>query len=165
MAPRYMLYLTVEGVVVPRNVPRSRLSSAGSCCWRESRHLNDLADMVGPMEELGIVLNSDWLPELGMKTVMNILPQSLRSRIVGTTVPGNRIIRRCRLSAESSRRARLDADVRRRQPLELTVLECDARYVPIPLRDDALIVPAGLWGATPDDWQLLNDKLKKRANP
>jgi hypothetical protein len=165
MAPRYLLYLTVEGVVVPSNMPRSRLSSAGSRCWRESRHLNDLADMVGPMEELDIVLNSDWLPELGMRTVMNILPRSLHSRIVGTTVPGNRIIRRCRLSAEPGRRARLDADVCRRQPLEITVLECDARCVPIPLRDDAVVVPAGLWGATRDDWQRLNDRLKRHASP
>ncbi|MDR5879421.1 hypothetical protein [Caballeronia sp. LZ032] len=164
MFPERMLYLTVEGVVVPRTVTRTQLTGAEPCRWSECRHLAYLADMVEPLEQLGIVLNSAWLPALGMQTVAGILPQRLRNLVVGATARGNRVIRRGKLPAAAGRREHLDADVRRRQPRQLTVLECDACSVPIPLRNDAVIVPHGLWAATSDEWRHLADKLTTQIN-
>lgn len=161
MNPRYLLYLTVEGVVVPPTVSTGQLSGADSFRWREKKHLAELADIVGPMEWLGIVLHSDRLLEWGIRPVMGILPQTVRGRIVGGTIHGNRLIHRGKLPATPGRRARLDADVRRRQPDGLTVLECDARYVPVPLRDDAVIVSMGLWNASSEDWRRLRESLDR----
>ncbi|WP_408115703.1 HAD domain-containing protein [Caballeronia grimmiae] len=164
MIPERMLFLTVEGVVVPRTLTRTRIAAADACRWSEYRHMTYLADMVEPIERLGVVLNSAWVPLLGMRTVTSILPHRLRDRVVGATTHGNRVIRRGQLCPAKGRRDYLDADVRRRQPRHLTVLECDACSVPIPLRNDAVIVPQGLWVATPDLWRELAYKLTTQTN-
>lgn len=164
MFPERVLYLTVEGVVVPRTVTRTQLAAAEPCRWSECRHLTYLADMVEPLEQVGIVLNSVWLPALDMKTISDILPQRLRNRVIGATARGNRVLRRGKLHAAVGRREHLDADVQRRQPRQLIVLECDACSVPVPLRSNAVIVPHGLWAATSDEWRHLADKLTTRIN-
>jgi len=94
---------------------------------------------------------------------LDLLPYSLRHRVIGATVPGNRMLCRRRHIEPNGRCTCLAADVQRRDPAVLTVLDSDALYVPVPLRDDTVIVPRGLWAAQLDDWSRLRDKLARKA--
>jgi len=66
------------------------------------------------------------------------------------------------LSRNTSKSEWLAEDVRRRQPQVVTVLESDARHVPVPLRDEAVFVPNGLWAADHDDWRRLGRMLARK---
>jgi hypothetical protein len=159
MAPRSILYLAVEGVLVPRSVTCSQLCSSESRLLRNSPHVARLAELLALNKHIDVVLNSGLVLELGFRAVLQLFPTLFCSRIVGATIPGNRVIRRRRLSQQSGRCAWLSADVERRQADQLAVLEHDARCVPVPFRDRAIIVSAGLGAATRDDWNRLRDLL------
>jgi hypothetical protein len=160
MAPSCVLYLAVEDVLVPRSAAPSK-PSTDAYQFRDSPHATQLTDLLTDQEHVGVVVNSVWVAYFGFRYVLDLLPYSLRHRVIGATVPGNRMLCHRRLTEINSRCACLAADVRRREPALLTVLESDARHVPVPLRDDTVIVPRGLWAAQFEDWTLLRDKLAR----
>lgn len=159
MAPRSILYLTVEGVLVPSATDSRRISDGECCSLKGGEHVERLEDLLAQNEHFGVVLNSSLILQLGFRAILQLFPSALRGRIVGATVPGNRVIRRCRFVRQCGRRTLLSADVERRQPEQLAVIEQDARCVPVPLRDRTVIVPKGLWAATHDDWNRLQELL------
>ncbi|MGF6442608.1 hypothetical protein QF001_008452 [Paraburkholderia youngii] len=107
---------------------------------------------------MNIVINSAWVPVSGFRGVLNMLPAALRLRVIGATVPGNRLLRHYRADAVS-KSTWLSSDVNRRDPEQLAVLDSDSRNVPVPLRDRAVVVSEGLWAATHDDWSRLRHML------
>jgi hypothetical protein len=165
MAPQSILYVTVEGVLVPSATYLCQLSDSESCSLKASEHVKQLEDLVAHYEQFGIVLNSSLIVQLGFRAIWQLFPSALRGRIVGATVPGNRLVRRGSFGRQTGRRTLLSADVERRQPEQLAVLEQDARCVPVPLRDRTVIVPKGLWAATLDDWNRLRQLLAQQTSP
>lgn len=165
MAPRSILYVTVEGVLVPSAASLRRISDRESCSLKAGEHVGRLEELLAHNEQLGIVLNSSLIVQFGFRAIWQLFPSALRGRIVGATVPGNRLVRRCRFGRQTGRCTLLSADVERRQPEQLAVLEQDARCVPVPLRDRTVIVPNGLWAATLDDWNRLRQLLAQQAFP
>lgn len=159
MAPRSVLYLTVEGVLVPRLTACKRPPESGLQPLEAGLHMERLTNLLTRHHQISVVLNTSLVPSLGFHNVLQLLPGLLRGRIIGATAPGNRFLRAGRLSLSSGRCAWLAADVRRRCPERLAVLEYDARCVPVPLRDRAIIVSRGLWAATTVDWDSLQDLL------
>jgi hypothetical protein len=165
MAPRSILYVTVEGVLVPSAASSYRTSDGESCSLKEGEHVERLENLLAHNEQFGIVLNSSLIIQLGFRAIAQLFPSALRGRIVGATVPGNRLIRRCRFGRQTGRRTLLSADVERRQPERVAVLEQDVRCVPVSLRDRTVIVPKGLWAATRDDWNRLQELLTHQNFP
>ncbi|WP_424065326.1 HAD domain-containing protein [Paraburkholderia sp.] len=163
MARNCIFYLAVEGVLVPRGAVFHKLLPGDVHRFRESPHASQLSALVVDQEHVGVVVNSAWVSSLGFRCVLDFLPYPLRHRVIGATVPGNRMLR-CRWQTNTFGRCGwLAADVERREPAQLTVLESDARQVPVPLRDRAVIVPGGLWAAQIGDWIRLRDMLARRA--
>lgn len=165
MAPRSILYMAVEGVLVPSATHSCRISDGESCSLKDGEHVERLEDLLAHNEHFGIVLNSSLIIQLGFRAILQLFPSALRGRIVGATIPGNRLIRQCRFGRQTGRLTLLSGDVERRQPEQLAVLEQDARCVPVPLRDRTVIVPKGLWAATRDDWNRLQVLLTHQNFP
>ncbi|SMG39882.1 hypothetical protein SAMN06265784_103722 [Paraburkholderia susongensis] len=128
----------------------------------DSPHVAQLSTLLADERHIDIVLTSSWVNTAGFHCLLDLLPESLRERVVGATVPGNRALRH-RLSQNTSKSERLAEDVRRREPQVVTVLESDTRHVPVPLRDEAVIVPKGLWAAGHDDWSRLRRMLSRTS--
>lgn len=125
-----VLYLGVEGVLYERG---SKPSSAGRRSQRdahagESSLLGPIAQIVSGFPELSIVLNSWRVADIGYRNVVQQLPRELAEKIVGATMPGNRIHHR---SPATSRVALLREDVKRRAPLHLTILDASPAAIPI----------------------------------
>lgn len=159
MAPRSILYLTVEGVLIPRTAASIPERGARWSLHDDSSHLRQLTEILAENAHIAVVLHSVLVPRVGFRTIVQTFPGQLRSRIVGATVPGNRVIRKSRLDKHTNRYSWLSEDVSRRDPRQVTVLEGDARCVPVPLRERAVIVSAGLWAASRADWTRLRDLL------
>lgn len=162
MDTSYIFYLAVEGVLLPRGAPTSR-SLTDVYQVRDSRHAIQLADLLREQEHVCVVVNSLWVASFGFRYVLDLLPHSLHHRVIGATVPGNRILRHRHRTGPDSRYTYLAADVQRRTPAVLTVLEGDASSVPVPFRDDTVIVSSGLWAARFDDWSRLREKLARKV--
>ncbi|MFM0412088.1 HAD domain-containing protein [Paraburkholderia dipogonis] len=128
----------------------------------DSPHVARLSAMLTAEPHIDIVLTSSWVGIAGFRFVLGILPDSIRRLVVGATVPGNKVLRR-QLKGSSGKSEWLAADVRRREPQIMTVLESDARHVPTPLRDEAVIVTNGLWAAEFDDWSRLRRMLLRTS--
>lgn len=160
MASPWILYLAVEGVLVRRTLTPPKLACGDIYLSVDSPHVAQLSALLADEQHIGIVLNSSWVSTAGFHYVMDLLPESLRKHVVGATIPGNRFLRH-RVSQNTSKSEWLAEDVRRRVPTVVTVLESDARHVPVPLRDEAVIVPNGLWAAERDDWSRLRRMLSR----
>ncbi|BFG77763.1 hypothetical protein PTKU46_57960 [Paraburkholderia terrae] len=126
----------------------------------DSPHVAQLSALLATEPHIDIVLTSSWVNIAGFRSVLDLLPESLRRRVVGATIPGNRLLRH-RLNGNAGKSGWLAEDVRRRGPKVATVLESDARHVPVSLRDEAVIVPKGLWAAEHDDWSRLRRMLAR----
>jgi len=163
MVPRCIFYLAVEDALLPRNAGRPGLLLSEVDSLRDSAHAGQLTALLTGHEHIGVVVNSLWVISLGFHFVLDTFPSALRHRVIGATVPGNRMLRSRRLTDTPGRCACLAADVKRRELACLTVLDSDALHVPVPLRDDAVIVQRGLWAAQPDDWTRLRDTLARTA--
>jgi hypothetical protein len=159
MAPRFILYLAVEGVLIPREIAASYSLAASYCDSDDSKHFARLVEILAHNEQVGVVLNSTLVAKLGFHSLIQLFPRQLRYRVVGATVPGNRAIGRFRFALPSGRGSWLTADVERRKPEELTILEQNPYCVPVPFRDRAVIVSRGLWAAERGDWRKLRDLL------
>lgn len=75
-------------------------------------------------------------------------------------MPGNRLLRTSVREEATSRRDLLERDYLRREPDAVLVLDCDARYVPMQLRESALIIENGLWRARTETWATITERLK-----
>ncbi|ABE32684.1 hypothetical protein Bxe_A0249 [Paraburkholderia xenovorans LB400] len=160
MTPRIILYLAVEGVLLSRSVTRSQLRSSEFRILKDSPHVARLAELLALNRQTDVVLNSRLVLELGFRALLQLFPTLFCSHIVGATIHGNRLIRCRQLSQQCGRCAWLSADAERRQAGQLVVLEHDARCVPVPFRDRAIIVSSGLEAATSEDWRRLRDLLE-----
>ncbi|MEX3981867.1 HAD domain-containing protein [Paraburkholderia sp. EG287A] len=157
MTSTFILYLSIEGVLVPLERPVSRYRTERLAV--DKPHARELADMLLDTDRIRIVINSAWIPISGFRTVLDMLPTELGVRVIGATAPGNRLLRNHRTACPCSKSRWLADDVNRREPTQLTVLDSDSRNVPVPLRDRAVIVPDGLWAASRDDWTRLRHML------
>jgi hypothetical protein len=153
MFSQTVLYLTLEGVLLP-NARRPPSNEVDGIQLGAQPHFRKLTGLIS-QHRICVVINSVWVLTLSFKSVMDMLPEELRIRVVGATVPGNRLLRHHRTAGELSKSEWLACDIRRREPSNLAVLESDSLSVPIPLRDRAVIVPQGLWAAVDDDWSRL----------
>lgn len=163
MASACILYLAVEGVLLRRTSAPSKTARGETYLSVDSPHVAQFSALLADKPHIDIVLSSSWVGIAGFRFVLGILPEAIRRHVVGATVPGNRVLRR-QLWASRGKSEWLAADVRRRDPQITTVLESDARHVPTPLRDDAVIVPCGLWAAESNDWSRLRQKLARSPN-
>lgn len=160
MASPCILYLAVEGVLLRGTLAPPKLARGEIYLSVDGAHVAQLNGLLVDERHIDIVLTSSWVNTAGFHCVLDLLPESLRAHVVGATIPGNRSLRH-RLSQNTSKSEWLAEDVRRREPQVVTVLESDARHVPVPLRDEAVIVPKGLWAAGHDDWSRLRQMLAR----
>ncbi|WP_409015418.1 HAD domain-containing protein [Caballeronia sp. LZ001] len=121
--------------------------------------MHRLAELLKSENDVQVVLSSSWVAKHGYRTVLDTLPSALSSRVVGATAPGNKRLRRLREEVPS-RRDLLERDHLRREPDAVFLVDCDARYVPVQLREKALIVENGLWRAQDDTWVAIAERLK-----
>ncbi|WP_404989718.1 HAD domain-containing protein [Caballeronia sp. LZ062] len=119
-----------------------------------------LGDLLKTADNAQVVLSSSWVAQHGYRAVLGLLPSALSSRVVGATVPGNRLLRTSVREEATSRRDLLERDYLRREPDAVLVLDCDARYVPMQLRESALIIENGLWRARTETWATITERLK-----
>lgn len=161
MASPWILYLAVEGVLLIGTSAPPRTARGATYLAVDSAHVTQLSALLVEERHIDVVLTSSWVNAAGFHCVLDLLPESLKAHVVGATIPGNRLLRH-RLSQNTSKSGWLAEDVRRRQPQVVTVLESDARHVPVPLRDEAVIVPNGLWAAGHDDWRRLRRMLARK---
>ncbi|WP_408467994.1 HAD domain-containing protein [Paraburkholderia sp. RL17-380-BIE-A] len=161
MASHSILYLAVEGVLLRRTFAPPRLGRGAIYLAIDSAPVTQLSALLVEEQHVDVVLTSSWVNTVGFHCVLDLLPESLGAHVVGATIPGNRLLRH-RLSQNTSKSEWLAEDVRRRQPQVVTVLESDARHVPVPLRDEVVIVPNGLWAADHDDWRRLRRMLARK---
>lgn len=154
MAPRCILYLPIEGVLVPEGEMPHRAAQVDAACLCELPHVYRLAEAL-ESEQHVVVLNSAAVARFGFRRVFDMFPYALQRRVIGATVPGNRLHACRHCAVHTGRSVWLEQDVRRRAPTHFIVLESDARYVPVALRDNAVIVSRGLWNASSNEWMSL----------
>jgi len=157
MATQRVVYLAVEGLLFPLV---ANLKSPKSVGVSTDSHMRRLGTMFEAFVNVGVVLNSCWVAKHGYRTVLDSLPRELRSKVVGATIPGNKLLGPSAATLNLSRRCLLDQDYFRRQPNEAIVLDTDVRVVPIPLRHRAFIVEGGLWRARESAWARLEEAFK-----
>ncbi len=135
------LYLAYDGVLHPNLVTfqcggRPRLRAAGHELFENNALLEIIIDACPQIE---VVLHSWWVPLLGYRTALHMLPESVRAHVVGATWhPGRGL--RIRKRPSLPRREWLDYDLRRRQPDYPILLDCDLVQVAPMLVDCACIV-------------------------
>ncbi|TSP09181.1 hypothetical protein [Cupriavidus campinensis] len=135
------LYLNPEGILYPRRP---------ILCADDVRVLSaNVALFDGVLAEFPstqIVLHSWLVYEVGYHQAVGMLSPLAQERIIGATIPGNRI---CpfRHSSKPTRREWLRADLKRRHPPYPVLLDTDARQVLPSLIEYSLIICE--WITTP----------------
>ncbi|WP_019450192.1 HAD domain-containing protein [Cupriavidus sp. BIS7] len=138
------LYLAYDGVLHPnmvtfRGSERPRLRAAGHVLFENNGLLEAVIDACPQTE---VVLHSWWIPLLGYRAALQMLPASVRTHVVGATWRSGRGLR-ARKRPSRPRREWLDDDLLRRHPEHPVLLDCDLIQVAPMLADCACIV---------DDW-------------
>jgi hypothetical protein len=138
-----LLYLNIDGVLHPRAVTFENgraptLRSQGS--HRLFEHVDKLEDIFSAYPDTTVVLHSWWPYIVGYRQTLELLPHSLRIRVIGSTLPGNRILR-FHSKAPCIRREWLRHDVRRRMPEHPVVLDSEWSQVLPELADSTIVVP------------------------
>lgn len=148
MVDETTLYLAFDGVLHPNvltfregSAPRLR---AGGHTLFENLHI---LEQVVEAYSVSIVLHNWWVPLIGYRSTLSILPESIRQRVVGATWRQPRGPR-ARLAKRGTRRDWLQADLLRRCPKHPVLLDCEARQVVPMLEGQACIV---------DDWKGIAD--------
>lgn len=128
------LYLNPEGILCPRlpvlYADDAQVLSANAALFD---------GVLEAFPSTRIVLHSWLVYEIGYHQAVGMLSPIVRERIIGATVPGNRI---CpfRRSSKPTRREWLRADLKRRQPQYPVLLDTDARQVLPALLEYNLII-------------------------
>ncbi|WP_244788328.1 HAD domain-containing protein [Cupriavidus pauculus] len=144
MADETTLYLAFDGVLHPNVVTfregcAPRLRAGGHKLFENMHILEQLVEA----HSVSIVLHNWWVPLIGYRSTLSLLPESIRQRVVGATWRQPRGPR-ARLAKRGSRRDWLQADLLRRCPKHPVLLDCEARQVVPMLDGQACIV---------DDWK------------
>ncbi|WP_158408345.1 HAD domain-containing protein [Cupriavidus basilensis] len=134
------LYLNTDGVLHPRPVTfesgrTPHLRSPGHRLFENAERLEEL---LLPYPDTRIVLHSWWPFFIGYQHAVQHLPPALRARVVGSTLPGNRLLR-FHLRNSCVRREWLRCDLRRRSPSALIVLDSDWNQV-LPETEDVSLI-------------------------
>jgi|APAra7269096768_1048522.scaffolds.fasta_scaffold00081_10 hypothetical protein len=135
------LYLNFDGVLHPRSVrlqagAKPQLLVSGHTLF-ENNLLLERAIYARPHTR--IVLHTWWVYLLGYRFAALQLPPAVQARVVGATLPGNRVLPR-RSPSCGDRRDWLRSDVARRCPAHPLLVDCDSSQVPARLIDRALIL-------------------------
>lgn len=78
MAPRSILYVTVEGVLIPSAASLCRISEGESCLLKAGEHIERLEDLLANSTNFGIVLNSSLIVRFGFRAISQLFPSALR---------------------------------------------------------------------------------------
>ena len=150
MASKFIQHLSVEGVLVPQAQPMP--VCFGDRQLADRPHALQLAAMLSGAERVRVVINSAWVLVPGIRGVLDMFPAALRLRVIGVTVPGNRLQPHHCLVGSARESTWPTNDVNQRTPAQIAVLESDTRNVPVPLPNRTTIISEGLWAASHDDW-------------
>lgn len=149
------LYLNPEGILYPR-LPIIYADDAQVLSANVALFDGVLAEFPSTL----IVLHSWLVYDVGYHEAVGVLSPLVQERIIGATVPGNRI---CpfRRSSKPTRREWLRADLKRRQPQYPVLLDTDASQVLPALIEYSLIICE--WATTPlaDDAGVLCELLRE----
>ncbi|MBP0638012.1 HAD domain-containing protein [Cupriavidus sp. AcVe19-6a] len=135
------LYLGFEGVLHPNLVSfygqrLPRLRAAGHALFENNSILKSVMDA---HPDTSIVLHNWWVPLVGYRAAIEMLPASVRPKIIGATwrsIKGPR----SRLRMARTRRAWLEEDLWRRCPDHPVLLDCDFGQAVAALADCSCIV-------------------------
>ena len=153
-----VLYLAIEGVLIPLSASRSRAGAdALKVGGTHVQRLECLLDEV----DAKVIVNSSLVQSQGYSATLGTLSDGIRLRTVGATMPGNRVLGN-RMRKSANRRAWLEDDIRRRQAGRVAIIDHDFRYVPVQLRHLTLIANGGLGSVSEDDWMKLRELLMQR---
>ncbi|SAK74400.1 hypothetical protein AWB75_04141 [Caballeronia catudaia] len=124
-----ILYLGVEGVLFRARVCRHPLAQRGNemPCLNPLPLLGLISSLLETQRDLRVVLNSWWIVDYGFRRLVDSLPSSISQRTIGATIPGNRLHRKI---AYQERVDLLRADVKKRQPVELTIVDASRSAIP-----------------------------------
>ena len=136
-----VLYLGVEGLLIPWHASGPALSDERKRIPAATDISNAIVDAVLRHPDTSIVLNSWWVAAYGYRRLVYALPHEIAMRTVGSTVPGNRLHRRC--VAAQARADILRSDIARRNPKHLTILDAYPSAVPFEYLPRALTLPTG----------------------
>lgn len=135
------LYLAYDGVLHPNVVsfhgqrqPRLR---AGGHTFFENNDL--LREVIAACPNTVVVLHCWWVPYLGFQAAIHMLPQAVRSHVIGATWHSNRGPR-ARRRQTGCRRDWLEEDLMRRRPERPVLLDCDVAQMAPMLSDCSCIV-------------------------
>jgi len=158
------LYLAFDGVLHPNLISfrrgcLPRLRAGGHVLFENSAILEQLIDVCPATV---VVLHNWWVQFLGYQGTLRLLPETVRSHVIGATWRDCRGPR-ARLTNNRSRREWLENDLMRRQPSQPVLVDCDARQVVPQLIDRACIVD-GWHGLTePGAWERILELLSVDA--
>jgi hypothetical protein len=134
-----ILYLGLEGVAFARRptmyVPRCEREES---CKQPLPLLEPLSELIATCPQLAVVINSWLVVDFGYRRVLQWLPDTIASRIIGATFQGNRVHRRD--ITYQSRLELLRADIRRRAPDVVTILDGSGASVPVEHDSRAIVV-------------------------
>ncbi|WP_171514378.1 HAD domain-containing protein [Cupriavidus necator] len=135
------LYLAFDGVLHPNlvsfNGRRLPQLHAGGHAFFENSVI--LEQVIESCPQTQVVLHTLWVPALGYRRVLEMLPQEVRLHVIGATWRGTRGLR-ARLRPTGARRSWLDEDLIRRRPLQPVLVDCDYRQIAPALTDSSCIV-------------------------
>lgn len=135
------LYLGFDGVLHPRNVrlhegETPRLLVAGHTLFENSPWLERV---ICARPKTRVILHTWWVFYSGYRCAAQRLPPTVQARVVGATLPGNRLLHVANMPLVP-RREWLRADIERRRPENPVLIDCDVRQVLAKLTDRALIL-------------------------
>jgi len=135
------LYLAYDGVLHPNLVTfrengLPRLRAGGHELFENNALLEAIIEACPQTE---VVLHCWWVPLLGYRSALAMLPELVRNHVVGATWHSGRGLR-ARRRPSRPRRAWLDDDLKRRHPAYPVLLDCDLIQVAPMLADCACVV-------------------------
>ncbi|QGS32439.1 HAD domain-containing protein [Cupriavidus metallidurans] len=157
------LYLAFDGVLHPNLVSfhggcAPRLRAGGHTLFENNTILEQLMDAC---PSTVVVLHNWWVQIVGYQGTLRLLPESVRSHVIGSTWRECRGPR-ARVTNNRSRRDWLQNDLVRRQPEHPVLVDCDARQVVPQLLDSACIVDNWRGLTEPGAWERLVTLLTTR---
>jgi len=149
------LYLNPEGILYPRMLT-ARTEDARTL----SANVALFDAVLAGFPATRIVLHSWLVYDMGYRQAVGMLSPGVQERIIGATVPGNRLYP-FRLSSKPTRREWLRADLKRRQPSYPVLLDTDPRQVLPILSEYSIIICECITTSLADDASVLCELLQE----